>query len=52
MHHLRISDVMLAKRYGLVVANPLTLRLKLLQLSIEELKVRLAEVNFRQAVLT
>jgi hypothetical protein len=51
MHHLRISDMRLAKKYHTFEPASLTLRLQLLQLSIEELEVRLAEVDFRQAVL-
>lgn len=41
----------LAQRYCVMKSRSLTLRLQLLQLSIQKLEVRLAEVNFGQALL-
>ena len=51
MHHLRISELVLAKTYHAIVIALLTLWLQLLQLSIEKLKMGLAEEDLRKAVL-
>lgn len=51
MHHFRISDVVSALCFVHLDAKSLTLRLQLLQLSIQELEVRFAEVDFRQTIL-
>lgn len=51
MHHFKMSDIMSDESVVTLKAGSLTLRLQLLQLSVEKLEVRFAEVNFRQTVL-
>lgn len=51
MHHFKMSDIMSDESVLTLKAGSLTLRLQLLQLSVEKLEVRFAEVNFRQTVL-
>ena len=52
MHHFKMSDLMSDENpcchFG---SGSLTLRLQLLQLSVEKLEVRFAEVDFRQTIL-